>query len=137
MATPEHTGAAEPSKARLLGAAARRFASVLLLVVAGTAALSLLLGLALGAGVSRSLSLGFYLVGSFALISGFFVGNRGPVRVKGDTGFGMFGIFRDRRLRWASGSEQVESLSLSFVFVALGIVLIILGVAADTRYTLV
>jgi hypothetical protein len=48
----------------------------------------------------------------------------------------MFGFFRDRRLRWASGSEQVESLSLSFVFVALGLVLIILGVVTDTRYEL-
>lgn len=103
----------------------------------GTAAVSLLIGLALGASVSRSISLGFYLVGSFLLISGFFVGNRGPVRVKGDPGFGMFGMFRDRRLRWATDSEQGESISLSFAFVALGIVLIVLGVVTDTRYSLV
>src|SRR5215213_8172787 len=130
MATPEHTEA-EPSRARLVGSAARRFVTLLVLVVAGTALLSLLVGLALGAGVSRSISLGFYIVGSFLLISGFFVGNRGPVRVKGDPGFGMFGIHRDRRLRWATGTEQVESLSLSLVFVVLGIALIVLGVAAD------
>jgi len=110
---------------------------MLVLAVVGTAVVSLGIGLLLGASVSRSVSLGFYLVGSFLLISGFFVGNRGPVRVKGDPGFGMFGIFRDRRLRWASGSEQVESISLSFVFVALGIVLIVLGVVTDNRYTLV
>lgn len=136
MATPEHT-TAEPSRARMLRAAARRFAFLLVVTVAGTAAAGLLLGLALGASVSRSLSLGFYIVGSFLLISGFFVGNRGPVRVKGDPGFGMFGFFRDRRLRWATGAEQVESLSLSFVFVTLGILLIALGVVADTRYSLV
>jgi hypothetical protein len=70
------------------------------------------------------------------LIFGFFVGNRGPVRVKGDPGFGMLGFFRDRQLRWATGSEQFESLGLSVVFVVLGIVLIILGIAADTRYKL-
>jgi|SRR5215204_411009 len=136
MATPEHTEAG-PSKARVLGAAARRIVTLLVLVTVSTALFSLLVGLALGAGVSRSLSLGFYVVGSFLLISGFFVGNRGPVRVKGDPGFGMFGIHRDRRLRWATGSEQFESLSLSLVFVVLGIALIVLGVAADTRYTLV
>lgn len=108
-----------------------------MLAVLATAAVSLAIGLLLGASASRSVSLGFYLVGSFLLISGFFVGNRGPVRVKGDPGFGMFGIFRDRRLRWATGSEQSESISLSFAFVALGVVLIVLGVVADTRYSLV
>jgi len=122
---------------RLLAGTLRRLVVVLAIVIVGTAVLSLLVGLALGVGASRSVSLGFYLVGSFLLVSGFFVGNRGPVRVKGDPGFGMFGFFRDRRLRWATGSEQVETLSLSFVFVVLGLVLIILGVAADTRYSLV
>ena len=136
MATPEGAGA-RPSRMRLLAGTLRRLVVVLAIVIVGTAVLSLLVGLALGVGASRSVSLGFYLVGSFLLVSGFFVGNRGPVRVKGDPGFGMFGFFRDRRLRWATGSEQVETLSLSFVFVVLGLVLIILGVAADTRYSLV
>jgi hypothetical protein len=70
------------------------------------------------------------------LIFGFFVGNRGPIRVKGEPGFGMLGFFRDRQLRWATGTEQFESLSLSVVFVALGLVLIILGIVTDTRYKL-
>ena len=136
MTTPEHA-TVEPSRGQMLRAAARRFAFLLAVAVAGTAVGSLLLGLAFGASVSRSLSLGFYVIGSFLLISGFFVGNRGPVRVKGDPGFGMFGIWRNRRLRWATGPEQVESLSLSFVFVTLGIILIALGVVADTRYSLI
>jgi hypothetical protein len=111
---------------------------VLLLVgtVLGTALLSLLLGLLMGSGVDRSLSVGFYIVGASLLIFGFFVGNRGPIRVKGDPGFGMLGFFRDRQLRWATGGEQFESLSLSVVFVALGLVLIILGIVTDTRYKL-
>ena len=125
------------STGSVVRAAARRFILLLLGIAGGTALCSLLIGLAAGAGVSRSISLGFYVVGSFLLISGFFVGNRGPVRVKGDPGFSMFGFFRDRRLRWASGSEQVESLSLSFVFVALGLVLIIIGIVTDTRYELI
>ena len=121
----------------LLAAALRRFLLLFVVVAAGTAAFSLAIGALFGAGVSRSISLGFYGVGSFLLISGFFVGNRGPVRVKGDPGFGVFGVFRDRRVRWATGSEQAESLNLSFVFVALGVLLIVLGVIADTRYKLV
>jgi hypothetical protein len=125
------------SRVALLRGAARRFVGLLVVVAGGTALVSLALGELAGAGVSRSISLGFYAIGSFLLISGFFVGNRGPVRVKGDPGMGVFGIFRNRRLRWATGSEQVESLSLSFVFVALGLALIILGVVTDTRYELI
>jgi hypothetical protein len=125
------------SSGALLRAAARRFGVLLVAVAGGTAVFSLLLGLALGASIARSISLGFYLVGSFLLIAGFFVGNRGPVRMKGDPGVGVFGIFQNRRLRWATGSEQFESLSLSVVFVALGLALIILGVVTDTRYQLV
>jgi hypothetical protein len=120
----------------MLRNAARRFGIILVATSAGTAAVSLALGLLLGSSVSRSISVGFYIVGAFLLIFGFFVGNRGPVRIKGDPGFGMFGFFQNRQLRWATGSEQVESLSLSFVFVALGLVLIILGIATDTRYSL-
>jgi len=127
----------EPSVLSLLAAAARRFLFLLVVVAAGTALVSLAIGLLLGAGVSRSVSLGFYGVGSFLLISGFFVGNRGPARVKGDPGFSVFGIFTNRRIRWATGSEQAETLNLSFVFIALGVFLIVLGVVTDTRYTLV
>lgn len=120
----------------MLRDAARRFAVLLVGTVAGTAVVALAIGLLIGSSVGRSVSVGFYLVGAFLLIFGFFVGNRGPVRVKGDPGFGMFGVFQNRQLRWATGSEQFESLSLSFVFVVLGIVLIILGIVTDTRYRL-
>ena len=128
---------ARASKGAILRAAALRFVGLLVLVAGGTALVSAALGELAGSGVSRSVSLGFYLVGSFLLIAGFFVGNRGPSRVKGDPGVGVFGFFRNRQLRWATGSEQVETLSLSFVFVALGLVLIILGVVTDTRYELI
>lgn len=126
-----------PSLSMMIIAALRRFLVLLVAAAAGTALVSVAIGLLLGAGISRSVSLGFYGLGSFLLISGFFVGNRGPVRVKGDPGVSVFGIFANRRVRWASGSEQIESLSLSFVFVALGIFLIVLGVITDTRYSLV
>ena len=126
----------EPSRAAHVGAALRRLVVLLLAVAGGTAVVSLLLGLLFGAGVSRSVSLGFYGVGSFVLIMGFFVGNRGPARVKGDTGGGVLGFARNRTIRWASGDEQAESLNLSFGLVAVGVLLIVLGGLTDTRYAL-
>ena len=117
----------------MIVAALRRFAGLLLLTTLLTAALSLLIGLATGASASRSVSLGFYLVGSFLLISGFFVGNRGPVRLKDDVGVPLFGA---RFVRWATPAEREETINLSAVFVTIGFVLIVLGVLADTRYRL-
>ena len=123
---------------QLLLGALRRFAGLLLVLAAATVACSLAIGLLVGSSVSRSLSIGFYLIGSFLLVSGFFVGNRGPVRPKGDdVGVPFFGpLMRHRMLRWATPEEREESLSISVVFVALGVVLILFGVVADTRYKL-
>ena len=120
----------------MLGAAARRFGVMLLAIAVATFVLSLVLGVALGSTVSRSVSLGFYCIGSAVLILGFFAGNRGPARQKGEQGGGFLLPLPGRMLRWASPSEQQESMSLSAIFVTIGFVLIALGVAADTRYNL-
>lgn len=121
----------------MLRAAGRRFLSLLLPFAIGTVVVSIALGVALGSSVARSISLGFYLVGSFVLVSGFFMGNRGPARLKGPVGDeGPWGISPRRRLRWASAEEREAALADSAVFVAIGFVLILVGVAADTRYTL-
>jgi hypothetical protein len=117
-----------------MAAAARRFGIIVGSLVAGTAVLALLLGLAFGSTVSRSLSVGWYSVGSVLLISGFFVGNRGPARPEGE-GWSVFSL--RRWVRWATPDEQRESLSLSAVLVVLGFLLIALGVLADTRYKVV
>ena len=117
-----------------MAAAARRLGLLLGALAGGTAVCALLLGLAFGSSVSRSLSLGWYIVGSLLLISGFFVGNRGPSRPEGE-GWSVFSV--TRLVRWATPDEQRESLSLSAILVVLGIVLIALGVLADTRYKLV
>jgi len=120
-------------------AAGRRFVGLFVLASALTLAVSLAIGLPLGADVYRTVSVGFYAVGSFLLISGFFVGNRGPVRLKrgakGDEG-GPF-LLGSRYMRWASPEEREETINLSAVFVVLGFVLILVGVAADNRYDLV
>ena len=125
-------------------AAARRFALLLGGVAAGTALVSLLVGLAVGSALDRSVSVGLYLVGSFLLVSGFFVGNRGPARVKGDEAEeggavgGMFGVgIGSRRMRWATPEEREEAMANSAIFVALGFALIVLGVLADSRVKLI
>jgi hypothetical protein len=117
-----------------VAAAARRLGIILGALAGGTAVIALLLGLAFGSSVSRSLSLGWYIVGCVLLISGFFVGNRGPARPEGE-GWSAFSL--RRWVRWATPDEQRESLSLSAVLVVLGVVLIALGVLADTRYKIV
>jgi hypothetical protein len=99
-------------------------------------------GLLAGATMSRAISLGFYLVGSFLLVGGFFVGNRGPVRLKKDDPEGAMPILGlpllgGRSVRWATPDEREEAISMSAVLVTLGLVLILIGVAADTRVSLV
>jgi hypothetical protein len=117
----------------LLLAALRRLVVLVVLAAVATALGSLLLGLLVGASPGRSIAIGFYLVGCFWLITGFFVGNRGPVRLKSDLGAPLFG---SRFVRWATPEEREESINMSAVYVLLGFALILLGFAADTRYSL-
>src|ERR671936_375728 len=129
-------GGANDSGSRLgraLVAGLRRLL-VLIVVVAGlTAPGALALGLLSGASIARSVSIGFYVVGSFWLVAGFFVGNRGPVRLKSDLGAPLFG---SRFVRWATPEEREETINMSAIYVVLGFVLILFGFAADTRYSL-
>ena len=113
----------------MLRAAIRRFLVLLAGIAGVTAVLSLLASLVGGGSVGRALTVGFYLVGCFMLIAGFFIGNRGPVRPKG-TGPMFLG---SRIMRWATPLEREESLNESALFVALGFVLILIGVAVDSR----
>jgi hypothetical protein len=116
----------------MLRAALRRFLMLLGGAAAITFAVSVAIGVAFGASFTRAVSLGFYLAGSFLLVAGFFVGNRGPVRPKGQ-GPSLFGA---RFMRWATPLEREETLNESAIYVVIGFVLIVLGVAADTRYKL-
>jgi hypothetical protein len=116
------------------GAALRRLTGLFVLACGGTLLISLSFGLLLGESVSRAVSVGFYLVGSFLTIAGFFVGNRGPVRLKRDVGVPLLG---SRFVRWATPEEREESINTSAIYVVLGFALIFLGVLADTRYSLV
>jgi hypothetical protein len=120
-------------------AALRRLTFAVLISVGVTAVLSLAIGVLVGGSLERSLVLGFYLMGCFLMLAGFFVGNRGPTRVKSESPAASatpFGVFSgDRRLRWATLSEQEESINSSAVFVGLGIVLVIIGALLDSRHS--
>jgi hypothetical protein len=121
----------------VLLAAARR----LVILLAGTSAITLvaaLLGaLLFGAGLFRAISVAFYLVGSFLLVAGFFVGNRGPARPRegaegGSAVAGMFGIgLATRGVRWATTEEREETIASSALFVTLGFLLIVIGFVTD------
>ena len=115
----------------MLLAAARRFLVLLAAAGAATALGSLVFGLLLGAPAGRALSVGFYAVGSFLLVAGFFVGNRGPARPRGAGALPLLGA---RAVRWATREEQEQTISDSAIFVSLGFVLIALGLLADSRY---
>jgi hypothetical protein len=119
----------------VIRAALRRLALLVLGSALGIGLFSAILGLILGASLARSVSLGYYLSGSFLLIAGFFIGNRGPLRSRREPG-GPIGLFGPRVVRRATPEEREETINTSAVFVALGLVLIFLGVLADDRYRL-
>lgn len=96
---------------------------------------ALVFGIAVGSDARRAISVAFYTVGAFLLIAGFFVGNRGPVRLKGTGGDAGGPFFLGSRfVRWASPAEREENINLSAIFFVLGFLLILVGVAADNRY---
>jgi len=119
---------------RRFGLAARRLIVLVLATTGVTVVGSLLIGALFGVGVSRSVSLGLYVVGSLLTVIGFVLGNRGPARVKGS---GATPLFGSRFVRWASREETHEALNDSAVFVFLGLLLIVLGIIADDRIRLV
>ena len=121
-------------------AAIRRLVVLVLLCSALTVIVSVALGLLAGASLDRAVSLGFYGLGCFLMVAGFFIGNRGPARVKSETaGSTMLPIpgFGNRKLRWATLDEQHETINNSAVFIVLGLILVLIGVAVDSRHSLV
>lgn len=118
----------------MLAAAARRFVVLFVAISLGTVVLSLALGGLAGAALERSISLGLYLVGSFLLVGGFFVGNRGPLRSIGDRG--LFSAFGRKGVRPATPEERREEVNASVIYITVGLLLIVVGVAVDSRSSL-
>jgi hypothetical protein len=118
----------------VLRGAARRLLGLFAVVGGVTVLVSVALGLLAGSSVRQSIALGFYLVGSVVLLSGFFVGNRGVLRADTDDEKGglLLGFGR-RRVRSATGEEQRENVRVSALVIGLGITLLILGTLADTE----
>jgi uncharacterized membrane protein YedE/YeeE len=122
----------------MIRAGLRRLFLLVFGAVAITAAGSTVIAALLGASLGRSLTIGFYLVGCFLLLGGFFIGNRGPARVKSDTGASPLGMIigGGRDLRWATLGEQNDTINNSAVYIALGLVMIAIGVLFDSRHSL-
>jgi hypothetical protein len=117
-----------------VAAAARRLVVLLAALMAGTVVVSLALGTLAGASADRSISLGLYLVGSFLLVGGFFIGNRGPLRSIGDQG--LLSFWGRKGIRTASPRERREEAGASAAYITIGLLLIALGVSIDSRFTL-
>ena len=121
----------------MVRAGLRRLFLLIFGAVAVTALVSLVIGGLLGTPLGRALTVGFYLAGCFLMVAGFFVGNRGPARVKSEEGsrptpMGMFG--GNRNLRWATLGEQNETINNSAVFIAIGLILVAIGILFDSRH---
>jgi hypothetical protein len=122
----------------MIRAGLRRLFLLVLGAASVTALGSIALGALVGASLGRALTVGFYLAGCFLMLAGFFVGNRGPARVKSesDTRASPMGMLLGggRNLRWASLGEQNETINNSAVFIAIGLVLVAIGILFDSRH---
>jgi hypothetical protein len=124
----------------VVAAAARRFLTLLGFAAGVTVLASMLLALAGGVSVRRALTLGLYLAGSFLLLAGFFVGNRGRARVEttpSQRGGGLGSALGARRVRAATHEEQSETIGTSAIFISLGLVLLVGAVVIDSQHDLV
>jgi len=122
--------------------AARRFAVLVAVAVVVVGGASSAVGLMLGAPALRSAATGLYVVGSFFLVLGVFNGLRGPVRPKsadddreavgGLLGVGIF----SGGIRTATADERADARATTWLFLAVGVAMIVVGAALDPRTSL-
>jgi hypothetical protein len=112
----------------MLRSAVGRFLAVLVGIAAGTAAISLALSALFNASALRSISLGLYLVGSFLLIGGVLTGNF----MRGDRDVLRHHEETPRR----TIDLRHEAIEVPSAFIAIGVVLVVLGIVADRRVAL-
>jgi len=133
-----------PSDARpSLLPAARRFIVLSGAAIVVTAGVGALIGLGLGGAVARSAATSLYLVGCFLIVLGVFNGLRGPVRPKGGDeereplgGVLGYGIF-STGIRTASADERADARATTWLFLALGIAMVVVGAILDPRTSLI
>jgi hypothetical protein len=110
--------------------AARRIALIFGALIAGTVALSALIGLAAGSSLARSASVGLYVAGVLLLVGCFVMGARGPLRGVNREGEAVPTIGA-RRIRRATGNERSDSTHIAILLFALGLGLVVLGALID------
>ena len=125
-----------------MGAAARRIVLLFGIATLGIAIVSGAIGLALGSSALRSAATGLYVVGCFLVVLGVFAGVRGPLRPSGADedqepvgallGVGIF----SKGVRQATSDERADAKATSWLFLAMGMVMIVVGIAIDPRTSL-
>ena len=88
-------------------------------------------GLLFDTPLQRAISLGFVVVGSFLLVDGLLRRNARP----GPADAARPGLAAEAR-RLAQPEEREEAINVSALFVGVGFVLVVIGVALDPRYSL-
>jgi hypothetical protein len=122
--------------ARTVAVAVLRFAGLVVIGAAVVAVLSLVAGVLFGASPRLAVTVGLYAAGSFVLLGGFFIGNRGPVRGAATTLL-VAPTANLYRRRWATAREQEEAINLSALFVVYGLALIALAIVIDSDSDLI
>ena len=117
----------------MLLAGLRRIASISLVLLGATVAVSALLGLAAGAGIEHAISLGLYVLGALLLSGCFLFGIRGPLRGVSKTGETM-PLLRSSRIRRATLDERSEATQTAVLLFVAGILAIVLGSLIDPRH---
>ena len=133
----------------VLRGALRRIATIVAVLVGGTAAIAAALGAVVGASILHSLAVGYYLAGAGVLLGSLALGSRGPMRAERDPEEdspesppvvvpvlgGLYSPRSRRNLRKATPEERSESRRTSLGLFVLGLVLVLLGTAFDpTRH---
>ena len=91
------------------------------------------IGLLTHGSLNRAVSLGFYIFGAFLVVIGLAGGTRGPFRSAPED---HATVRLGRQLRRATLEELNETINTAAVVVVIGVVLLVIGVAIDGRYTL-
>jgi hypothetical protein len=113
--------------------AARRLVLIFATVLGSTVVVSLLLGLAAGKSLGRSVAIGLYVAGAVALLGCFVMGARGPLRGTGPAGEGA-PLLAAKRVRRATSDERSEASRTAILLFALGLVLVVIGSVVDPAH---
>lgn len=113
--------------------AARRLALIFGAITGGTVVASVLIGVAAGSGIARSVSVGLYSAGAALLVGCFVVGARGPLRGVDRTGETV-PVFGARRIRRATGGERSDSTQTAILLFVLGLGLVVVAALIDPAH---